>query len=215
MLQIAGDVTGQRVIDLGCGEGRFCRMLAERGAETLGVDLQPAFIAYAEGRKSNRESYLLGDMQRLDSVQDDTFDLAVSYITLVDVPDQPAAVAEAYRLVRPGGRFVVCTVSPMASAWSLYGPWHRDEGGAKLHYVLDGYTDEGPRTITWGSGHQVTNFHRMLSTTINDFVDAGFVLRRVYEPVPSTAQLAQFPENRDLCRVPIFTIFDLAKPSDL
>ncbi|MEL7238994.1 MAG: methyltransferase domain-containing protein, partial [Planctomycetota bacterium] len=38
MLRAAGDVTGKRVIDIACGEGRFSRMLAERGAKVLGVD---------------------------------------------------------------------------------------------------------------------------------------------------------------------------------
>jgi hypothetical protein len=49
-------------------------------------------------------------------------------------------------------------------------------------------------------------------TVVNDFLDAGFTLVGLHEPVPTEAQLARFPENGDLCRVPIFTIFDLAKP---
>jgi ubiquinone/menaquinone biosynthesis C-methylase UbiE len=213
MLQIIGEVAGLEVIDLGCGEGRFCRMLADRGAQTLGIDLQPAFVAYADRRKSDRERYTLGDMQNLDGVSSDSFDVAVSYITLVDVPYQRAAIGEAFRVLRPRGRFVVCTVSPMASAWISHGPWHVDESGANVHFVLDNYTIEGPRRVVWRSGHEITNFHRMLSTTINDFLDAGFVLRRVYEPMPNEEQLVRFPENQDLCRVPIFTIFDLEKPA--
>jgi 2-polyprenyl-3-methyl-5-hydroxy-6-metoxy-1,4-benzoquinol methylase len=39
MLDVVGDVSGLDVIDLGCGEGRFCRMLAARGARALGVDM--------------------------------------------------------------------------------------------------------------------------------------------------------------------------------
>ena len=38
MLRLAGEVRGQRALDLGCGEGRFCRMLGERGADTTGID---------------------------------------------------------------------------------------------------------------------------------------------------------------------------------
>ncbi|MGZ4765383.1 MAG: class I SAM-dependent methyltransferase [Ilumatobacteraceae bacterium] len=137
MLQIVGDVAGLKVVDLGCGEGRFCRMLAERGAETLGVDLQATFITYAEARKGSRELCEVGDIQHLDGVSCDSFDLAIAYITLVDVPDQRAAIAEAFRVLRPGGRFIVCNVSPMASAWSDHGPWHVDDRGVNLHFVLD------------------------------------------------------------------------------
>jgi ubiquinone/menaquinone biosynthesis C-methylase UbiE len=213
MLQIIGDVTEVHAIDLGCGEGRFCRMLAERGAETFGVDLQAMFVAYADARKGPRERYEVGDMQHLEGVSSESFDLAIAYITLVDVPDQRAAIAEAFRVLRPNGRFVVCNVSPMASAWSDHGPWHVNEHGVNVHFVLDDYTNEGPRRVVWRSGHQITNFHRTLSTTVNDFLDAGFVLRRLHEPVPTEEQVSRYPENQDMCRVPIFTIYDLEKPA--
>lgn len=212
MLKIVGDVTDLDVIDLGCGEGRFCRMLAAKRARTLGVDLQPVFINYARSKASPAESYHIGNIQELSGVQDACFDVAVSYISLVDVPDQKAAVSEAFRVLVPGGRFVVCNLSPMATAWVSEGPWYRDEDGTKLHFVLDHYATEGARRLVFSSGHELTNFHRMLSTTINDFLHAGFSLTGLYEPLPTHAQLARIPDNDDLFRVPIFTIYDLAKP---
>jgi ubiquinone/menaquinone biosynthesis C-methylase UbiE len=213
MLDIIGDVAGLAVIDIGCGEGRFCRMLAAKGARTLGVDLQPAFIEYATSKAGPAETYRVGDMQSLDGVADGEFDLAVSYISLVDVPDQAAAVRAAFRVVSPGGRFIVCNLSPMATAWIDGGPWQRDNNGGKLHYVLDHYGNEGARRITFPSGQELTNFHRMLSTTVNDFLDAGFVLTRLHEPLPTPEQLDRVPENDDLFRVPIYTIYELAKPT--
>lgn len=213
MLAIVGDVTNLDVIDLGCGEGRFCRMLAARGARTLGVDLQPAFVDYATSKAGSAERYSVGDIQHLTGVPDSRFDLAVSYISLVDVPDQRSAVAEAFRALVPGGRFVVCNLSPMATAWTSGGPWHRDDDGTKLHFVLDHYATEGARRLVFPSGQELTNFHRMLSTTINDFLDAGFCLTRVHEPVPTPDQLARVPANHDLLRVPIFTIYELVKPA--
>lgn len=212
MLEVLGDVANLDVIDLGCGEGRFCRMLAAKGARTLGVDLQPVFIDYAKTKASSGESYRIGDMQQLTGVPDARFDLAVSYLSLVDVLDQEAAVSEAFRVVVPGGRFVVCNLSPVATAWMSDGPWHRQADGTKLHFVLDHYATEGPRRLVFPSGQELTNFHRMLSTTINDFLDAGFILAHLYEPLPTPGQLARVPENDDLFRVPIFTIYDLVKP---
>jgi ubiquinone/menaquinone biosynthesis C-methylase UbiE len=210
MLELAGDVAGTRVIDLGCGEGRFSRMLAARGATVVGVDLQPAFIEYANARKGPNESYVVGDMERLDGIGDGTFDLAISYITLVDVPDMHAAISAAARVVSPGGRFIVCNSSPMATA-ALTGPWERDEDGRKLHYRLDDYTNEGPRSAQLWPGGNVTNFHRMLSTTVNAFIGAGFAVEAIYEPAPNTEQLARAPALDDLYRVPIFTIYVLRR----
>jgi ubiquinone/menaquinone biosynthesis C-methylase UbiE len=212
MLEVVGDVDGREVIDLGCGEGRFSRMLAARGARTLGIDLQPVFVDYATNRAGPSETYAIGDLQSLDAVADDRFDLAVAYLTLVDVPDQAAAIREAFRVLRPGGRYVVCNLSPMATAPKDVGPWCRDAAGEKRHYVLDDYADEGARTVVFGPEWSLTNFHRMLSTTVNDFLDAGFELVRIHEPLPTPEQLARVPENDDLFRVPIFTIYDLSKP---
>ncbi len=212
MSDVVGDVAGRSVIDLGCGEGRFCRMLAARGARTLGVDMQPAFVDHARSLAGTSERYELGDVQSLGGVADGSFDLAVSYISLVDVPDQAAAVREAHRVLVPGGRFVICNLSPMATACHPGDPWVRDGEGRKLHYILDHYADEGPRDIPFPSGHRITNHHRMLSTTLDQLLDAGFQLRRLHEPLPTPAQLEAVPENDDLFRVPIFVIYDLVKP---
>jgi ubiquinone/menaquinone biosynthesis C-methylase UbiE len=214
MLRLMGDIDGLAVIDLGCGEGRFCRKLAARGAHTMGVDLQPTFISHAIGKAGPRETYRLADMQSLDEVGDGLFDLAISYISLVDVPDQGAAIREAFRVLSPGGRFLVCNLSPVAIASIDADSWCRDDTDRKRHFALDDYTNEGPRRVLFSSGREITNFHRMLSTTVNDFLDAGFTLTRIYEPFPTAEQLDRVPENEDLVRVPIFIIYDLAKPPD-
>jgi len=210
MLELCGDVAGLRVIDLGCGEGRFCRMLAQRGAEVLGVDLQPAFIEYAEARKGPREKYLLGDMEELEGVPDNAFDLAVSYISLVDVPDMHAAVRQAARVLKPGGRLIVSNLSPVATAAITNTWWLRDEQGRKLHYKLDNYAEEGARVVPFGR-HRVTNYHRMFSTTINAFLDAGLTVKRIHEPMPNEAQLKRRPGLEDLFRAAIFIIYELRK----
>ena len=98
------------MIDLGCGEGRFSRMLAERGAVVTGVDLCSPFIEFANNHRFSNEAYLIGDMEDLHETPGDEFDLAVSYVTLVDVPDIRSAVGEAFRVLRRGGRFVACNL---------------------------------------------------------------------------------------------------------
>lgn len=78
MLRLVGDVDGKSVIDLGCGEGRFSRMLAERGAQVVGIDLEPKFVHRASSRATTSERYELADMQQLNNVSDAQFDLAIS-----------------------------------------------------------------------------------------------------------------------------------------
>lgn len=208
MLNAVGEVSGLRVIDLGCGEGRFSRMLAERGATVTGVDLCRPFIEFAKNHRGSNEAYLIGDMEDLHEVPGDKFDLAVSYITLVDVPDMRSAVGEAFRVLRRGGRFVVCNLHPVASA----SPGWINQGGRKLHYPVDRYFDEGERDISRREDRPMTNFHRTLSTHFRTFVGAGFTVEDIREPTPTEKQAERYPVVSDNLRVPDFIIYILRKP---
>jgi ubiquinone/menaquinone biosynthesis C-methylase UbiE len=210
MLREVGDVNGLDVIDLGCGEGRFSRMLAAREARVTGVDLCEPMIAAAERSKTSaNERYFVGDMEDLRDLGSDRFDLAVSYITLVDVHDLPAALREVFRVLRPGARFVVCNLAPMVTAGNA---WVRDENRVKLHFRLDNYLDESDREMPM-CGTTFHNVHRTLSTYINGFIAAGFILEGIREPFPSEEQLAREPSNEDILRVPLFIIYLLRKPT--
>ena len=211
MLRAVGEVSGTRVIDLGCGEGRFSRMLARRGARVTGVDLCPPLIEHADTHRFGDEEYLLGDMADLDGVPDAAFDIAISYVTLVDVWHLDRAIDEAFRVLAPGGGFIVCNLHPMVTA--TMAPWVKDADGRRLYKKLDNYFDEGPRPIElWA--HELTNFHRTISTHVNAFLRAGFTLQSIEEPMPSAEQVEAFPKIADNLRVPEFILYSLRKPSD-
>ena len=209
MLKSSGDVRGQRVLDCGCGEGRFCRMLLERGADyVLGLDLCPAMIEAAEELCSGRDQYRIADVQELSFLADTSFDLAVSYLNQCDLPDFKANNREVFRVLKPGGRYVVANVHPMRSA---VGGWLKAEDGRKLHCILDRYFDEGERR--WRMmGVDFTNFHRSLSTCMTDFQESGFSLLGLVEPTVTAEQLQRYPELDDELRVPNFIIYVLGKP---
>jgi SAM-dependent methyltransferase len=209
MLEACGDVTGLKVLDCGCGEGRFCRLLVERGAGyVLGLDLCEPMIEAAKGLQSDREAYRVADVQDLGFIDDETFDLAVSYLNQCDLPDFRANNREVRRVLRTGGRFVVANLHPMRSA---VGGWQRTEDGEKQHVILDRYFDEGERR--WRiMDVEVTNFHRSLSTYTSAFRNAGFRIERILEPTVTEEQLQRFPELDDELRVPNFIIYVLGRP---
>ena len=96
MLRLCGQVAGRRVLDLGCGEGRFCRLLSERGGAVVGLDLIREMVATAHKRRLGDEWFVEASAEALPFV-DGVFDLVVSYITMVDIPDFRAAIREAAR----------------------------------------------------------------------------------------------------------------------
>ena len=208
MLDALGNVRGKRALDIGCGEGRFSRLLAELGTEVTGIDLTEPLIERARSLAVGGDSYVMGDAETLDGIADESFDLAVSYIVLVDLLDYGASIEAAYRVLKPGGRFIVCNVHPMRSAVP-YG-WV-NLAGRKLFYAVDDYWDEGPREFPWW-GKNFVNMHRTLSSYVNAFLDAGFVLEGLDEPVPSEEQLVENPSFDDEFRSPNFVVYKLRKP---
>ena len=208
MLTACEDVTGKRIIDCGCGEGRFCRILAARGANyVLGVDLCEPMIKAARELQSETDEYWIADVQDLNFIENEMFDLAISYLNQCDVPDLDRNNREVYRILKPGGRFIVANLHPMRSA---IGAWHKSDRGKKEHVILDRYFDESNRT--WKMmGSEFTNFHRTLSTYISGFLDAGFNIEGIVEPTVNSEQLKDYPELDDELRVPNFIIYILKK----
>ncbi|MGE0007524.1 MAG: methyltransferase domain-containing protein [Parvibaculaceae bacterium] len=96
---------GLRWIDVGCGNGAFTQLLAERcaPAEVQGVDPSEGQLAFARTRPAARlAEFRLGDALAL-PFPADRFDAAVMALVLVFVPEPARGVAEMARVVRPGG----------------------------------------------------------------------------------------------------------------
>ena len=209
MLQACGNVEGLRILDCGCGEGRFCRMLVRQGAAyVLGLDLCAPMIEAARERQSERDEYRVADVQDMGFLQTESFDICVSYLNQCDLPDVIANNREVFRVLRPAGRFIVANLHPMRSA---VGGWHRSERGEKLHVIVDRYFDETERRWTM-MGSDITNFHRSLSTYLRAFLNAGFALVDLIEPSVTREQLGKYPQLDDELRVPNFIVYVLQKP---
>src|SRR4051812_18946008 len=95
-----------RVLDAGVGTGRSMPFYPQ-GAEVIGIDISPGMLARAERRRAAlgmQVELQLADLTRLDSA-DATFSAAVAAFVFCVMPDtdQPAALAELGRVVKPGG----------------------------------------------------------------------------------------------------------------
>jgi len=96
------------VLDLGCGTGKFARVLAERGlARVWGVDPSAEMLAEARKRLPSSVGLKLGEAERL-PFKADWFDAAVLW-TVVHLIQRPLAFAELKRVLAPGGRLAIIT----------------------------------------------------------------------------------------------------------
>ena len=100
------------LLDLGCGDGGFCTFAAHRGANVHGLDVEPDMVARAV-HQVPRGEFRLGLMEHL-PWPDDSFDVVTSFNALQYALDPELAIAEARRVVRPGGRIAICKWGPAA-----------------------------------------------------------------------------------------------------
>ncbi len=106
--EFAAELAGAgRVVDLGCGPGHVAAYLAERGCDTLGIDLSPRMVAVAARLHPTLE-FRVGDMLGL-ALRDASIAGIAAFYSVIHVPRArvPVALAEMARVLAPGGRLVL------------------------------------------------------------------------------------------------------------
>jgi len=131
VLEHLGDLHGKRVADVGCGKGRFARIVQERGAAVVALDLAEAMLRHVPpdiGRVAASMTAL--------PLATGAFDGAYATESLEHAVDIPAALAELARIVKPGGRIAI--IDKNVEAWGrLETPaWERWFGRAELEKLL-------------------------------------------------------------------------------
>ena len=96
---------GTRVLDMGCGAGRFCRIAADRGAAVSGLDATATFIRIARERVPAGE-FRVGDIEHV-PWPDDSFDVVTGFNSFIFAADILGALREARRVARPGASVAI------------------------------------------------------------------------------------------------------------
>jgi SAM-dependent methyltransferase len=111
---------GTRVLDCGCGAGRFARMAADRGAGVAGIDASEELIAIAAERVPEGE-FRAGDIEALPWA-DDSFDVVTGFSAFQFADDKMRALREARRVSRGPVAVVVPTRTPESGITSVFEP---------------------------------------------------------------------------------------------
>ncbi|WP_233575383.1 class I SAM-dependent methyltransferase [Cellulomonas sp. PhB150] len=121
--RLGARISGQRVVEVGCGRGVGAELLLDRwdAAHVLAVDLDPAMVERARRRLARfgpRVEVLVADVCEL-PLDDGVVDAVVDFAVIHHVPVWRDAVAEAVRVLRPGGQLVFEEVTRHAlQRWS-------------------------------------------------------------------------------------------------
>jgi SAM-dependent methyltransferase len=210
MLDLCGQVTGKRILDVGCGEGRFCRMLAQRGAQTVGLDPTSLLIQTAQQHKHPKGEYIRGSGEKL-PFESEGFDTVVFYLSLIDIPDFRSAIREANRVLRPGGSLVAGNLASHATTLASSLGWVKDDSGKRLYFQIDNYLDEYGQVVHW-KNIRILNWRRPLSAYFDTYLSEGLILKRFLEPAPTPEQVAENPSWNYDRRVPYTNAMLWQKP---
>jgi SAM-dependent methyltransferase len=176
---LLGDVTGRRVLEIGCGSAPCARWLRRAGADVVALDLSAGMLSRAA--ELNRATGLAVPLLQADAgalpLGNRTFDVACSaFGGLPFVTDVAAVFTEVARVLRPGGRFVASVNHPMR--W----PFPDSPDPADLQ-VVSSYFDRAPYVETDGAGRTVyVEHHRTVGDWVRAVVGSGLVLDDLLEP---------------------------------
>lgn len=200
MLQRVLAAPVSRALDVGCGEGRFCRILQQRHIETIGIDPTEKLITVARQRDKNG-SYLVAGAEKL-PFDGESFDLVISYLTLIDIEDFRTSLREMVRVLKPGGRLLISNLNSFISSCPTGAI--RDANGKFLHFPVDHYLEERGPWVEF-SGLRIKNWHRPLSAYMSELLKLGLVLTYFDEPAPRSGDNETVDRYR---RAPWFLVME-------
>lgn len=175
-------------LEVGCGEGRNCRMLRDFGCSVTGLDPVDALVDAARERDPSGR-YETGFSESL-PFENDSFDLVLCVMVLGNVNDLGAAITQMARVVKPGGHILIVENTSFASASLASRPAKCPETGRDLK-VISKYLMPRQYDFQWGE-MQTRNWHRPLSHYMQAFLDAGLTLKRFDEPHPKAGRTEAF-----------------------
>jgi ubiquinone/menaquinone biosynthesis C-methylase UbiE len=224
-LAMLPDVRGLTGIDIGCGEGYNTRLMAKRGARLVGMDIAEIFIKHAAEAERNEP---LGIEYRIASAVEipfpnHHFDFATAVMSLMDVPEADLALAEAFRVIKPGGflQFSICHPcfdtphrrnlrNEQGLTYAIeVGDYFRNLNGDVTEWLFGATPSELKQKLP---KFKMPRFTRTISHWLNRLVEIGFVIERVEEPMPSDETVRKCPDMQDAQVVAYFLHIRAKKP---
>ncbi|WP_345239236.1 class I SAM-dependent methyltransferase [Pontibacillus salipaludis] len=200
-------VEGKRILDLGCGDGRFgLTLIQQECAFYEGVD--PSLNMVQKAKESLPEENCTIHLSSMEDweFKDEQYDIVVSRMALHYVADLSPIVKNIYRSLKNDGQ-LLCSVqhpvltSPVESVASH---------GKRSNWTVDDYFNQGERQERW-INEQVIKYHRTTETYFQLLKKAGFAIEDLKECEPQKKHFKNEEEYNRRKRIPLFLAFSCRK----
>jgi SAM-dependent methyltransferase len=211
ILDLLGPVSGARILDLGCGDGRLGRNVLDRGAASyFGVDGSPKMVALAKENLLGSAAQVVREDIRAWTYPLEAFEVVLSRLALHYIEDLDGVLREIRGCLIPGGRFIFSVEHPVLTSCDKALP----PGTIRQDWIVDNYFNTGHRATRW-MGELVVKYHRTVEDYFVSLQKAGFVIEQLREGKPDRHAFSANESFERRTRIPLFLIFELGNRSEL
>jgi len=200
-LSLLPNVFGKKVLDAGCAAGWYSKWLLDQGATVVAIDFSPSMIEMTRKRIGEQGDIRRADLNEpLDFISDQSLDVVLSSLTLHYVKDWEIVMTEFNRVLKPGGSLV----------FSVHHPFMDFTYFNRENYFLTEIVEDEWET---NQGKVKVQFYsRPLSSIISPVIDAGFIIEKLLEPMPTEKFKELHPTTYEkLTRKPQFLFLQARK----
>ncbi len=207
------DVSGLRILDIGCGYGRNCASFAKNARSVVGIDISRKMLNVAEKENSaSNIRYIQMDMADLSSLEG-PFDLIYSSLAFHYALDFGRLMKDCHDLLVPGGTLLFSQEHPITTAAKYTQTRYVKDDEGRVSFKISDYQDEGERHVRWFVD-DVIHQHRKLSTIISVMAKSGFEITDCVEPCPTKRAVKELPRLRNDLVKPSFLIMKARRKED-
>ena len=186
-LSLLPDVAGKTVLDAGCAAGWYSKYLLDKGAKVIALDFSPSMIAMTRKRIGDKAEIVRADLNEpLDFITDKSVDVIISSLALHYVREWKNVLSEFGRIVKPCG----CLVFSVHHPFMDFAHFHRE------NYFLTEIIEDEWETNT--GKVKVQFYRRPLSQIISPVIEAGFIIEKLMEPMPTERFKELHPQVYDM-----------------
>jgi 2-polyprenyl-3-methyl-5-hydroxy-6-metoxy-1,4-benzoquinol methylase len=211
-----GDISGKVILDIGCGEGGYSREFARKGAIVTAVDCAENSIEYSKSKAEEEQlniTHYVRNSCDLYGIADNTFDIVLSSMMLMDCEDFEGTVKEITRVLKPSGKLFASVLHPCFAGTTSDGISRQGEPrGLNRQVVVWNYyhPKKWVGAIT-KEGTQIIWHHRTIEDYVKMFIKCSLTITDLHEPVPTDEQAAIKEDIAWLQKIPVFMFWELKK----
>lgn len=213
-LKKLGDVSNKKILDLGCGEGGYARELAKKNANVTAVDCAEKAVNYSieQAEKCGLSiRHFVRNSNDLQGIENDTFDIVLCSMMLMDCEDFEGTVREVVRVLKPSGKLFASVLHPCFDGNHENGIERKGERSNR-QVIIKNYFEpkvweaplnRGKTPVIWR--------HRTFEEYVKTFISCGLTITDLNEPRATDQQAEKSNAMAFLHKIPLYLFWELRK----